>query len=46
MIMTLNSPKENWDYLKEEYEGDEYICGMQVLNLMKEFEVQKMNQDN
>ena len=27
-IMTLNSPKEIWGYLKEEYEGDEHVHGM------------------
>jgi len=40
--MTLKTPKEIWDYLKEEYEGDERIRDMQVLNLMSEFELQKM----
>jgi len=42
--MTLNSPKEIWDYLKEEYERDEHVRGMQVLNLTREFEVQKMKE--
>ena len=42
--MTLNSPKEIWDYLKEEYERDEHVRGMQVLNLMREFEVQEMKE--
>jgi len=36
----MNSPKEIWDY--EEYEGNEHVCGMQVLNLMREFEMQKI----
>ncbi|KAL4280510.1 hypothetical protein GQ457_03G037790 [Hibiscus cannabinus] len=38
-IMSLRSAKEVWDYLKEEYEGDERIRGMQVLNLIREFEL-------
>jgi len=28
--------------LKKEYAGDERICGMQSLNLIREFELQKM----
>jgi len=42
--MTLKIAKEIWDYLKEEYAGDERIRGMQMLNLMKEFELQKMKE--
>jgi len=30
-IMSLKSAKDVWDYLKEEYAGDERICGMQSL---------------
>ena len=33
--------KEIWDYLKNEYVGDERIKGMQILNLVREFEFQK-----
>jgi len=43
-IMTLKTPKAIWDYLKEEYAGDERIRSMQVLNLMREFELQKMKE--
>jgi len=32
-IMTLKSPKEIWEFLKEEYARDKKIRGMQVLNL-------------
>ena len=39
--MSLKTAKEVWDYLKEEYSGDERIKGMQVLNLIREFELQK-----
>jgi len=41
-IMSLKSAKEIWDYRKTEYEGDERIRGMQVLNLVRDFELQKM----
>ncbi|XP_057746552.1 uncharacterized protein LOC130965813 [Arachis stenosperma] len=41
-IMTLKTPKAIWDYLKEEYAGDERIRGMQVLSLMRKFEMQRM----
>jgi len=43
-IMSLKSAKEIWDYLKTEYEGDERIRGMQVLNLIREFELQRMEE--
>ncbi|XP_010543104.1 PREDICTED: uncharacterized protein LOC104816130, partial [Tarenaya hassleriana] len=40
--MQLESAKDVWDFLKNEYEGDEKIRGMKVLNLMREFERQHM----
>ncbi|KAJ8751718.1 hypothetical protein K2173_025889 [Erythroxylum novogranatense] len=43
-IMSRKSAKEIWDYLKGEYEGDERIRGMQVLNLIRDFELQKMKE--
>ncbi|XP_060178245.1 uncharacterized protein LOC132608198 [Lycium barbarum] len=43
-IMSLKSAKEVWNYLKTEYEGDERIRGMQVLNLVREFELQRMKE--
>ncbi|GMI94896.1 hypothetical protein HRI_003159000 [Hibiscus trionum] len=43
-IMTLKSAYEIWNYLKSEYEGDERIKGMRVLNLIREFELQKMKE--
>ncbi|XP_016576715.1 uncharacterized protein LOC107874442 [Capsicum annuum] len=43
-IMSLESAKEVWDYLKTEYEGYERIRGMQVLNLVCEFELQRMKE--
>ena len=42
--MTLKSAFETWNILKSEYEGDERIKGMQVLNLVREFEMQKMKE--
>jgi len=41
-IMSLQSAKDVWDYLKREYTGDERIRGMQSLNLIREFELQRM----
>ena len=41
-IMSLKTAKEIWDYLKAEYEEDERIRGMKVLNLIRDFELQKM----
>ncbi|KAF2301955.1 hypothetical protein GH714_030756 [Hevea brasiliensis] len=41
-IITLGSAKAIWDFLKEEYQGDERIRGMKVLNLVREFEIQRM----
>ncbi|KAA0040677.1 pol protein [Cucumis melo var. makuwa] len=44
-IMTLRSTYEIWNYLKSEYERDhERIKGMRVLNLIQEFELQKMKE--
>ena len=43
-IMTLKTTKEIWDFLKQEYEGNEKVKGMQVLNLIREFEMQKMKE--
>lgn len=43
-MMSLKIAKEVWDYIKEEYYGDERIKGMQVLNLIREFELQKMKE--
>lgn len=43
-IMTLKSAKAIWDFLKQEYEGNEKVKGMQVLNLIREFEMQQMKE--
>lgn len=43
-IMSHKTAKSIWDYLKEEYAGDERIRGMQVLNLIRNFELQRMKE--
>ncbi|XP_040942499.1 uncharacterized protein [Gossypium hirsutum] len=43
-IMSLKSAKKIWDYLKVGYAGDERIRGIKVLNLIKDFELQKMKE--
>ena len=43
-IMTIKSAYEIWSFLKNEYEGDERIEGMQAPNLVREFEMQKMKE--
>ena len=43
-ITSLKSAKAIWDYLKIECEGNERIKGMQVLNLIRDFELQKMKE--
>ncbi|KAF2307460.1 hypothetical protein GH714_028869 [Hevea brasiliensis] len=43
-IMSLGSAKAIWDFLKNEYKGDERIRGMKVLNLVREFEMQHMKE--
>ena len=43
-IMTLKIANEIWNFLKRQYEGNERVKGMQVLNLIREFEMQRMNE--
>ena len=43
-IMSLKTAKKIWDYLKVEYEGDERIRGLKVLNLIRDLELQKMKE--
>jgi hypothetical protein len=40
--MSLKLAKDVWDYLKKDLAGDERIRGMQSLNLIREFELQRM----
>jgi len=41
-IMTFKSAKEIWDFLKERYAGNQRTQNMLVLNLVREFELQRM----
>ncbi|PKI72990.1 hypothetical protein CRG98_006690 [Punica granatum] len=43
-IMECDSAKDIWDFVKAEYEGDEKVRGMKVLNLMREFEREQMKE--
>ncbi|KAK9107043.1 hypothetical protein Syun_023054 [Stephania yunnanensis] len=43
-IMTMKTTHEIWNFLKGEYEGDERIKGMRMINLIREFEMQKMKE--
>ena len=43
-IMTLKTTNEIWNFLNKEYEGNEQVKGMQVLNLIREFEMQMMKE--
>ena len=43
-IMNLESAKDIWEYLKKEYKGNERTKNMQVLNLIREFEMLKMKE--
>nr|XP_009622760.2 uncharacterized protein LOC104114098 [Nicotiana tomentosiformis] len=40
--MIMKSAFEVWSFLKKEYEEDKRIKGMRILNLIREFELQKM----
>ncbi|RVW22680.1 hypothetical protein CK203_099588 [Vitis vinifera] len=41
-----DSAVEIWEYLKEEYKGDERIKNIQVMNLIQEFEMKKMRESD
>ncbi|XP_031127658.1 uncharacterized protein LOC116029757 [Ipomoea triloba] len=43
-IMTCKTAKQAWVLLKNEYEGNDRTKRMQVLNLKREFEMQKMKE--
>lgn len=43
-VMSLKTAKAICGYLKEEYAGDERIRGMQTVNLIREFKLQKMKE--
>lgn len=39
--MTLKTASEIWDFMKKEYEGNEQVKVVQVLNLNRKFEMQR-----
>ncbi|KAH9666119.1 DUF4219 domain-containing protein [Citrus sinensis] len=43
-IMTCETAKQAWDFLKQEYQGNVRTKQMQVLNLRREFEMQKIKE--
>ncbi|KAK9161296.1 hypothetical protein Syun_007637 [Stephania yunnanensis] len=43
-IMTMKTTHEIWNFLKGEYEGDERIKDMRMINLIREFEMRKMKE--
>nr|GMD07934.1 Retrovirus-related Pol polyprotein from transposon TNT 1-94 [Ipomoea batatas] len=43
-IMRLKTAKDIWDYLKKEYQGNERTRNMQILSLIREFEMMKMKE--
>ncbi|XP_031265038.1 uncharacterized protein LOC116123410 [Pistacia vera] len=43
-IMAYENPKEAWDKLREEYMGSTTTRNMQILNLRREFEMQRMQE--
>lgn len=43
-VMNLGSAKSIWEYLKKEYQGNGKTKNMQILNLIREFEIQKIKE--
>lgn len=43
-IMTLKIPNEIWEFLKQMYDGNEKVKAMQALDLVQEFEMQRMKE--
>lgn len=43
-IMQLESAAEIWKHLREEYQGNERVRNMQVMNLIREFEMVRMKE--
>ncbi|XP_074335969.1 uncharacterized protein LOC141673135 [Apium graveolens] len=41
-IMSCDTPKEAWTKIKEEFEGNQQIKLMQILNLKREFKMMRM----
>ena len=43
-IMQLKSAAKIWEHLREEYQGNERVRNMQVMNLIREFEMVRMKE--
>ncbi|KAM3284440.1 hypothetical protein P3S67_023239 [Capsicum chacoense] len=43
-IMQMKSTTEIWEYLEKEYQGNERVQNMQVMNLIREFEMKRMKE--
>ncbi|XP_052171526.1 uncharacterized protein LOC127787505 [Diospyros lotus] len=43
-VITLKTTNGIWDFLNKEYEGNERVKAMQVLNLIREFKMQRMKE--
>ncbi|XP_047268896.1 uncharacterized protein LOC124898867 [Capsicum annuum] len=43
-IMQMKSAAEIWEYLEKEYQGNERVQNMQVMNLIREFEMKRMKE--
>ncbi|KAJ0045590.1 hypothetical protein Pint_05328 [Pistacia integerrima] len=43
-IINLESTKDIWDFFKEEYKGNDRTGNVQVLNLRREFEMQRIKE--
>ncbi|XP_016566771.2 uncharacterized protein LOC107864878 [Capsicum annuum] len=43
-IMQMKSAAEIWEYLEKEYQGNERVQNMQVMNLIQEFEMKRMKE--
>ncbi|KAH0639146.1 hypothetical protein KY290_036426 [Solanum tuberosum] len=43
-IMQMKSVVEIWEYLTKEYQGNERVQNMQVMNLIQEFEIKRMKE--
>ncbi|WCJ39540.1 hypothetical protein M5689_020521 [Euphorbia peplus] len=43
--MSIRSPKEAWERLKEEYEGNERVKTVRMFTLIREFDMLKMKED-
>ena len=45
-ILSCETPKQIWDSLRQEYQGNDQTRRMQILNLRREFEIQRMKESD